>query len=557
MTVQSTNADNPFDLLPPAGVADAYRDKGWWRDTSILHDLVSAAAADPARPAIVSYRSETARTVTVRYGELLRYVQRFAGALTALGIRRGDAVAFQLPSWWETTVLTLSCMWVGAVAVPIHTSVGARELEMTLTEARARLAVVPATWQGTDHALQLEKIAGRLPLLRHRVVYGESAGVGTIDFAAHFLDTAHEDTHTLPPLPTGQEMDRARLLMFTSGTTGRRKSVVHTENTLYAGIGAAADPVERGWADGEVFGVPHPITGLAGLLYVVWGPILARGTGVYSDVWEPGRLLDLVEAAGVTQVFAAPAFLAQLADAQEERQRDLTSLRFVMAGAAPVRPELVERLATTLSVQVRACWGMTEVGLGIRTREDDPPGWAAHSDGKPLPGLEVDLRPVPETEGVHRLWVRGPSVCTALWRSGDAASIVGDTDNGWLDTGDLVRGDGRGGMRLVGRASRRIGNEYMIPVEEVEKELARHPSVREVAVIGYTDPEQGERPCAVVVPNGPPPTLAQLREYLTGQGMTTWYLPTRLLEVDTLPHNENGKVAYDDLHAMLTYADAG
>ncbi|WNV88996.1 AMP-binding protein [Umezawaea sp. Da 62-37] len=550
---------DPFDLRPPDWMTSRYRHEGWWRDRSILHDLVSAAATCPTRPAIVSYRAETGRVTTLRYGELLRYVRRFTGALAALGIRRGDAVAYQLPDWWETTALTLACMWTGAVAVPIQTTIGPREVELILTDSEARLCVTTQSWQGTEPAAELERMAGRLPRLRYRVVYGDQPGNGAVDFAEHFLDTPHEDLASKPPpLPTGSAMDEPRLLMFTSGTTGQRKSVLHTENSIYAGIAGYARPVERGWDRHEVFCTPHPITALAGLLYSIWGPLLAQGTGVYQDVWDADRQLDLIASAGVTQLFAAPIFLTRMVEAQRRRPRDLPTLRLLKAGASPAPTGLVDQLAEGFGVPIRSCWAMTEVGLGMRTREDDPDRWAAHSDGHPLPGLSVDLRPVPGVDGLSRLWVRGPSLCTAVWQTNAAGERdvrrPWESDGGWFDTGDLVRPDGRGGLRFAGRANRRIGGMFMIPVEEVEKELHQHPAIREVAVIGYSVSDCDEQPCVVVASRGRCPSLADLRDFLVWRGMTEWYLPTKLIQVDSLPHDPCGKVDYDRLPVVLSAA---
>jgi cyclohexanecarboxylate-CoA ligase len=551
---------DPFSMRPPAWLAAHYRREGWWRDRSILHDLVSAAATCPERPAIIAHRADAGRVITVRYGELLRYVRRFTGALAALGIRRGDAVAYQLPDWWETTALTLACMWIGAVAVPIQPSIGPREVELILTDARARLCVTPRTWHGAELARELEQMAGRLPRLRYRVVYGEQPGNGAIDFEDHFLNTPHENLiRKPPPLPSGAAMDEARLLMFTSGTTGQRKSVLHTENSIYAGIAGHATPVERGWSQHEVFSTPHPITGLAGVLYAIWGPLLAQGTGVYQDVWTADRQLELIATAGVTQLFAAPVFLSQLIDAQRRQPRDVRSLRLLKAGAAPVPSELVHQLADEFSVPIRACWAMTEVGMGMRIREDDPDLWAAHSDGRPLPGLSTDLRPVPGVDGLYRLWVHGPSLCSTVWQANPSGErdvrMLWDTDGGWFDTGDLVRDDGRGGIRFAGRASRRIGGMFMVPVEEVEKELQQHPAVREVAVIGHAVSDCDEQPCVVVASRGRCPSLADLRDFLAWRGMTEWYLPTKLIQVDTLPRDACGKVDYDRLPTVLATAN--
>ena len=117
------------------------------------------------------------------------------------------------------------------------------------------------------------------------------------------------------------------------------------------------------------------------------------------------------------------------------------------------------------------------------------------------------------------------------------------TADGWFDTGDLARDDGYGGIRIAGRVKDIIarGGEK-VPVVEVEAALLRHPAVREVAVVGYPDERLGERACAVIVPDGPPPTLADLRAHLITLGMAKQYWPERIEVVDELPKTPSGKM---------------
>ena len=200
-------------------------------------------------------------------------------------------------------------------------------------------------------------------------------------------------------------------------------------------------------------------------------------------------------------------------------------------------------------------WGSTEIGTGTVTRSDDPPGWAQCSDGRPIAGMEFDLRSdaVITDERPGRLFARGGAVCLAtVGRDTGAVKITAQHGDGWYGTGDLAIPDGRGGIRLQGRVSDRIGGVFMIPAHDVESELLRNPRITDVALVGYPDGQGRELPCAVIVAATTPPiTLDELRHYLTSQGMTEWYLPTRLEYVDTLPRNDNGKVRKELLRRWL------
>jgi cyclohexanecarboxylate-CoA ligase len=198
---------------------------------------------------------------------------------------------------------------------------------------------------------------------------------------------------------------------------------------------------------------------------------------------------------------------------------------------------------------------MTETGVATITRSDDPPDWAAHSDGRPVLSVELDLRSDGEIsrERPGELFVRSGGLCVAtVGRDTGNVVVISEHDDGWYDTGDLAVPDGRGGIRLMGRAGDKIGGVFMIPVNDVESELLRHSGVRDVALVGYPDGQGGELACAIVVPaNTPPVTLDELRRYLGGLGMTDWYLPTRLECVDALPRNGTGKVRKELLRRWL------
>src|SRR5262249_47713316 len=153
---------------------------------------------------------------------------------------------------------------------------------------------------------------------------------------------------------------------------------------------------------------------------------------------------------------------------------------------------LLADLPGALGAPVRTVWGAPELGMGTVTRGETPAERDAQSDGRPLPGLEVSVVPDgPAGFGVRetsRLRGRGPSVCLATWRHGDPAPLVPwESEDGWLDTGDLARADGLGGVRVVRRAGERTGGIFLVPVDEVEQELRGHPRVAEVAVVEYVD----------------------------------------------------------------------
>jgi cyclohexanecarboxylate-CoA ligase len=524
-------------LVPvePSRAAEYYR-RGWWRRETFLDDLWRHAAQRPEAAAIIAYESGThARTLT--YQQLAKTVDRFAGALIELGVGPGDVVMAHLPNWWMLTPLYLSCARIGAVIASVVPPYGGRGLAHVLRTSAAKVCIVPDSYNGIDYARRLLEVAPRT--LAHRVVVGAAAATGAIDFTGFFVDTPWEQRHPVAALRPPAADDVAHIV-FTSGTTGQPKGVAHTFNTLHVAGRTFSDIYRLGPDD--VISIPHYLTHLAGTAYAVYLSVALGGTCVMQDTGDMGLLLDLVAAYGVTLVFAGPTFIMGMVAAQRENPRDISSLRCLNSGSAPIAPQLVAQAREVLGLRLDSNFGMTECGAITITRPDDPPDWAAHSDGSPVEWIEVRID-APPGEQVGRLLIRGASQC--LGYLGQRAEYLACVDgDGWFDTGDIAREDGRGGIRIAGRRADQIvrGNGLMVPTLEVEAILARHPAIREAVLIGYADAAGGDLACAVVVPEGTAPSLDDVRKFLDEEqvGQRDW--PDRLTVVPELPRNALGKV---------------
>jgi cyclohexanecarboxylate-CoA ligase len=532
-------------------LARHYRSNGWWRDTTFLDDLAESVRTRPDEPVLINGRSADGTVRVVSYREFDQLVRRIAGGLDDVGVRTGDVVAFQLPDWWETAALLLACLRIGAVAQPIVPQLRAREIERVLARTGARVCVTVDSWAGFGHARALAEMAPRLPRLRQRIVYGDAGDTGAADFHECFVDRPDPDLSSVRPV----DPDQPSMVLFTSGSTGEPKGVLHTCNTIYAGTsGFMAEAVRGPGADRAA--TTMRVSHIACPLWAVFGVLLTGGAGVFQDVADPGGMLDLMARAGATRLLTSAPSLAALIAAQRERPRELTSLRTVMAGGTTVPPAMVPLVRETFGVPLRAVWGMTENVVGTAVRADDPQDWSAHSDGRPLPGLEV--RVVTEGDGTTgALQVRGASMCVGTITTDIARISTTGTGHGdWFDTGDIARQDGLGGIRIEGRVADRVYDlnaEVMIPVRDVEEELLQHPAIKDVAIISVTVGGR-EHVCAVVVPGGESPTLEDLRDHLGESGMTEAYYPDRMELVDELPRDPLGKLRKYRLRAMF---DAG
>ncbi|MEO9239041.1 MAG: AMP-binding protein, partial [Jatrophihabitantaceae bacterium] len=390
-------------VRPSADRSAAFRAAGLWREETILDDLARAVLTHPDKAAIISYRGGKL-VRTVNYGELGMLVDRFAAALLELGVQRQDVVVIHLPNWWMLSPLYLACSRIGAIPAPAVPALGARELGYVLANSAAKVCIVADDYLGIDYQQRLNAAAP--DSLAHRVVVrgGDSAVLpGAIDFDDFFLNTPWEQRHQLADVQPPAADDVA-LLLFTSGTTGAPKAVVHSYNTLYAA--AIALPNSGNFGPDTVVTVPHYQTHMAGLIFAAYLALVLGGTSVMQDDSDMALLLDMIARHGVTFGYSAPVYVMGMVAEQRKQPRDLSSLRHLISGSAPIPPQLISDVAESLGVELGALWGMTENGPVTVTRSDDPVGWAANSDGALVPGSELRIDAEPGDE-IGRLLVRG------------------------------------------------------------------------------------------------------------------------------------------------------
>jgi cyclohexanecarboxylate-CoA ligase len=537
---------------PTEDRAAEYRRRGWWRETTFLDDLRRRALERPRKLAVAGRRLGEARTDHLDYADLAELADRFADGLADLGVRPGDIVAVQLPNRWEVVPMIFACMAVGAVVCPIAPECDDEDLRHRLALTGAKVCVTVAERGGRPLGAAMLAMRSGLPL-EHVAVIGGPVPQGCVDFQRHFLDRAPERRERRPLGP-----DDPFVVLFTSGTTGLPKGVVHSQNTVHAGV--------RGYADALMLDedlvavVTTPLVHYSGLAQGVLTGVMLGATVVFQDRPDPGGLLDLAERHRATLVYGPPPTLVGVAAEQRADPRDVSRLRHTVAGAAPVVPELEAELREALGARTSSVWGMSEFGPITVSRRDYDDGWAAHSHGPPIGAMELrieDRRVEDRWHGdpgrraaVGRLRVRGAS--QALGYFGRSGAFAAERDEeGWFDTGDLAREDGRGGIRVLGRAEDAIvSGGDIAPVAELEALLARHPQVVEAALVGV--PGEAAGPILVVaVPRAGGPTLEAVRSHLRRRGADPRFLPDRLELVAALPKTLTGKIRKAELRRRL------
>ncbi|MCA8093330.1 cyclohexanecarboxylate-CoA ligase [Burkholderia anthina] len=532
-------------LIPPRRSTSIAR--GWWRDRTINDELDACVAACPDKIALVATSVEDGATTRFTYREMATMADRIAVGLARLGVGRNDVVSVQLPNWWQFTLTYLACSRIGAVMNPLMHIFRERELSFMLNHSRSKVMIVPKLFRGFDFERMMLGLQGDLPHLRHVVVVGAETGgqPGGNSFEALLCVPRWEQDADAGAILSHHRpgADEVTQLLYTSGTTGEPKGVMHTANTLLSNIVPYAEAMALD--DRDVVMMASPMAHQTGFMYGLMMPIALHATAVLQDAWQPKKALEVIRAEHATFMMASTVFLTDLANTANETGETVPTLRTFLCAGAPIPGPLVERARKALDVKIVSAWGMTEMGAVTLTRLDDEDERSISTDGRPLPGVEVrivdenDVQLPADTVG--RLMARSCSNFAGYL--GRPEFNATDAD-GWFETGDLAHIDARGYIRIDGRSKDVIirGGEN-IPVVEIEALLYRHPAIAAAAIVAYPDERLGERACAVVVPReGECVDLPGIVDFLKSHRVAMHYIPERLLVLDAMPVTPAGKI---------------
>jgi acyl-CoA synthetase (AMP-forming)/AMP-acid ligase II len=363
------------------------------------------------------------------------------------------------------------------------------------------------------------------------------------------FDDLLSDTQSAPSVEL--DPDAVRMIMYTSGTTGRPKGVLHTHNSIHALIAQ----IRRHWLiePGDKFLVPSPIAHIGGSICAFECPLLAGSTAVLMERWDADDAVGLLVAQRCTHMAGATPFLEQILAAAGRAGTDLPDLKVFICGGASVPPSLIRRATEHFArALVTRVYGSTEVPVTTVGSPHDADA-AADTDGRPgIAEVWLVARDPGGTGGqTGEIHARGAQMLVGYLHPEDETESF-DVD-GYFRTGDLGRWDGDS-LVVTGRAKDLIiRNGENISPKEVEDILIGHPGIAEVAVVGLPDERTGERAWAVIVPSPElTPDVATLREFLEEQGVARFKVPERVAIWESLPKNDAGKVLKHQIRATLT-----
>ena len=484
--------------------------------------------------------------VHITYRELVERSEQVARSLIALGVQAGDRVAIWAPNVHEWILAACGAHAAGAVVVPINTRMKGVEAADILKRSRARVLVCIAEFLAQDYPAMLCGL--RPATLEHVVVL---RGPGEIDWLG-FLEMGHEvPVQRVHEREQALRSDSIADLMFTSGTTGRPKGVLGAHGPTLRAFDAWADVVRL--VEGDRYLIINPFFHTFGYK-AGWVAAFLRGATVYPHpVFDAESVLARIEQERISFLPGPPTLFLSMLAHPRLASFDLSSLNATVTGAATVPAVLITRMREELGFRhVTTAYGLTECG-GVATLCDpaDSAETVARSCGRALPGTQlrcVDAQghSVPPGDAGEVL-LRGYHVMQGYFEDAAATREAIDAD-GWLHTGDIGVLDERGYLRITDRLKDMfiVGGFNCYPAE-IERMLAEHPAIAQVAVVGVPDERLGEVGCACVLLRPDAALTCDELVVWSRERMSNYKVPRHLLVLDAFPLTASNKVVKREL----------
>jgi 4-coumarate--CoA ligase len=500
-------------------------------ETALTPFVLQHAERLADKPALIE--GHTGRTLT--YRDIDHGIRSVAGGLVARGLAKGEVVALLAPNIPEFALVFHGTAFAGGVVTTFNPSYTDREIRHQLNDSGARMLVTIPDLVATARSAMEGTAVTEL------VVIGGDGSDGTIAFDDLLGDPLGEQVPVEP--------DDLVVLPYSSGTTGLSKGVMLTHRNLVANVCQAQG---MGISEGEddVVDAVLPFFHIYGMEVMMNCTLASGGTLVMLPRFDLAQFLAMHQQYGITTSFVAPPIVLALAKHPLVDDYDLSALRYMLSGAAPLSAELAVEAGQRLGVDVVQGYGMTEMSP---VSHGTPPGRGRPGAvGLTAPNTE-SLIVDPET-GEHlgidaegELWVRGPQVMAGYLNNTAATAATLDAD-GWLHTGDLGRFDADGYLYIADRLKELIKYKgFQVPPAELEGLLLTHPAVADAAVIGRPDDEAGEIPIAfAVLKPGQSAEAEDIRSFVNEQVAHYKQLATVEL-IEAIPKSASGKILRREL----------
>lgn len=507
---------------------------GAWDARTIADHAVARAAADPDFVAWID------GTGCYTMAQAVEEAEALSAALHARGLRQGDVVAFQIPNWREAAIINLAAAMSGFVVNPIVPIYRDAEITMMLGDCRARAIFVPDIYRKVEYAAMARRVQEKLPDLAHIFTV---RGDGADDFSGLVSEGRGVPFQRPKVDPLGVKM-----VLYTSGTTGRPKGVLHSHVTLQHIVAKSGE--HWGLKAGEATLMPSPVTHVSGYANGLEAPLICGVRSVLMEAWNAADALALIEQHSLVGTVAATPFLVELASAARAAGTGIPSFRFFACGGAAVPSDLIPAAnAAFTNCKAFRVFGASEVPLVTF-------GWprnellAATTDGEVV---DYDVRIVDHEDAdvpagqEGEILARGPGMMLGYADAAQTAEAI--TSDGYFRTGDLGVLSAGGAITITGRKKDLIirGGEN-ISAKEIEDVLHTHPAVKEASVVAMPHDRLGEGVCAYIILHGEADAAA-LAGHVALSGLAKQKIPERFEIVEDFPRTASGKVRKDMLRA--------
>ena len=499
------------------------------------------------------------------FAELSREVDRAAKGLMALGVEPGDHVSLWLNNRAEWLFLMFGLAKVGAVQVPINTRFRSRDLEYVVRQSDSAVLITHDVSGPIDYLAMVREVIdlpaeGSLvkdsdfPELKRVVIVGTGEYPGTTSWSAALREADSVADTELEARAQSVDPDDPVLIMYTSGTTGFPKGVVHSHK-LIRNVEERA--YRMAYTENDVILNYLPLFHAFGYSEGALVSMLTGAKQVVTETFDPDEALDLAERERATIAHGFEAHMQGLADAQEAKPRDLSSFRtgLFAAGMHSATP-IVRRGGKLLSpLKGVSGYGMTEIWVGVAQGAlDDDEQHRFETSGYPLPGHE--LRIVDPESGAElppgvpgELRVKGYGIMLGYYKKPKETAECYDED-GWFCTGDMAERHADGYIRFLGRYKDmlKVGGENVDPME-VEGLLLEHPAIQQVAVVGLSDARLTEVPVAFAArKSGADIDADAVIDYCRGK-VASFKIPRHVIFIEEFPMTASGKIRKVELRA--------
>ncbi|ANU26620.1 fatty acid--CoA ligase [Planococcus versutus] len=498
----------------------------------------------PNKEALVDMRRDKRWT----YSEWSDDVYRLANAFVAAGISKGDRVSSFLFNNSELPTALFACAKIGAIFNPINFRLKPEELAYILDDATPEIVLFEEALRET-----VEKVAPQFPSIQFWFIDDEVP-----EYAVSYQDQI-KCAPTSDPLVHVDEMD-IYAIMYTSGTTGRPKGVIHLHRNMAEQSMTCIAMLN--YTKNDVGLVIAPMFHCAELHCNIIPRVQAGASSIIMHQFDPQVAVDTVENEKVSVMFGVPTMWSMMTTINDANEK-VKTLKRGLYGAAPMAPVLVKRVKEILGIELIQAYGQTEMGPAITFLSEDEQLIKAGSAGKPAFNHEIRIVR-PQDSGpaepddqvgpfeVGEIIVQGPSMMAGYFHRPQATARV--MYKGWYHTSDLGYMDEDGYLYVSDRVDDMIisGGENIYP-REVEDALHEHELIQDVAVLGIPDEKWGESVMAFIVVKDVLLTEKHLEEYcLNHENLARFKRPRKYCFVDELPRNASGKIQKFLLRELYT-----